>query len=64
MMPKACKDYCMLSKNCPDAHAMQFIQQLESAQHILSHEDLKVVCWSYIQDPSDDEEFVLNIWGI
>lgn len=64
MTPKACQDYCIHYKKCPEPQVQSFVDQLEQAQHRLVKTDLESICWSFMEDPTDDEEFIINIWGI
>jgi hypothetical protein len=64
MIPKACKKYCMNFRKCPEPMAMQFIEQLEQAQHILLPKELSSICFGFMQDPTDNEEFTITIWGV
>ena len=64
MIPKSCKKFCLNSKKCPEPHVQNFIEQLEKANHQIMEIELNSVCYSFMPDPTDNEEFIINIWGI
>jgi hypothetical protein len=55
----SCKK-CIKEKNCPDPFTKELIESILVDED--EQVDMKKLCYLYQPDPSDDIEFIVNMW--